>query len=940
MLPSPYDQIHDEFLGFLPKERIHISPLENLAYGTDASFYRLVPKIVVDTESEDEVRKILGVVARYHAPVTFRAAGTSLSGQSVSDSVLVRLGRGWRNHSILDKGGRIALEPGIIGSHANRILAPFGKKIGPDPASIDACKIGGIVANNASGMCCGVAENSYKTLDSLRLVLVDGTVLDTGDQASREAFRKTHGNMLESLADLRGRVLENQDLADRIRRKFKIKNTMGYSLNALVDFEDPFDILQHLLVGSEGTLAFISRVVYRTVVEHPHKATALMRFPDIKSACLSATTLKAHGVSAAELMDRAAIASVEHQEGMPEGLAQLGPEAAALLVELRGPDRETLDSAIDEALEAIAHIPCVSPHKFTHDPDEYKSMWNVRKGLFPAVGAVRQAGTTVIIEDVCFPIDKLAEGALELQGILRKHGYDKAILFGHALEGNLHFVFTQGFSEQSEIDRYAAMMNDVSDMVAGRFQGSLKAEHGTGRNMAPFVEMEWGREAYQLMREIKNLFDPMGLLNPGVLLNEDSQAHLKNLKPLPVADDLIDMCIECGYCEETCPSKDLTLTPRQRIVAFREISRLRQEGGDKDLLKSVKKIYDYDGEATCAADGLCAMRCPVDIDTGKFIKHYRSQHRGWVTKAVASTAASAFTLTGGAIDLALKTAGLAHDTLGDTVMDAVCGGLHKYSGRAVPRWNVAMPRTVGRSKRHDTPASDRKVVYFPSCVSRHMGADKRDPDKSTLQDHVLSLLAKAGYEVIFPQRMDRLCCGQPWESKGFMKQADAKLRELEYALRQSSEDGKYPILCDTSPCLMRMKTHITSLVLHEPVEFTRRYLFEHLEFIPVNRRVALHVTCSSRKMGLAEKMEHLVRTCAREVVVPKDVYCCGFAGDRGFNHPELNTSALHNLRGQVDHCDVGYSTSRTCEIGLSLHGGLPYKNLLVLLDEASWPREE
>jgi D-lactate dehydrogenase len=943
MLPTPYDKIHEALLKFLPEDRIYTDPLRTIAYGTDASFYRLIPKIVVDTENENEVVQVLKLMNKHNVPATFRAAGTSLSGQAISDSILIRLGEGWRNYEILDEAGRIMLEPGIIGSHANKILAPYGKKIGPDPASIDTCKVGGIVANNASGMCCGVAENSYKTLDSMRVVMADGTVLDTGEKESREAFKKSHAPIVDGLLALRDNVLADKKLAARIKRKFKIKNTTGYSLNAIVDFEDPFEILQHLLVGSEGTLAFISKVTYRTVVEHPHKASALMRFPNIESACEAATICRTIPVSAAELMDRAALASVQDKPGMPEGLTELSPEAAALLVEVRGSTEKKLQNEISKVLKAIKDLPSVIPHEFTSIPEEFNSLWNVRRGLFPAVGAVREAGTTVIIEDVAFPIEKLADATLDLQELFKKHGYDKAIIFGHALEGNLHFVFTQDFNVQAEIDRYAAFMDDVTEMVAVTYKGSLKAEHGTGRNMAHFVELEWGREAYELMEEIKELFDPKYLLNPGVILNEDPEAHLKDLKPLPVANDLIDKCIECGFCEPTCPSRELTLTPRQRIVAYREISRGKLEGGDSKeelaAMEAFRKSFDYDGEATCAADGLCALRCPVSINTGKFIKVYRSWARGKWEKRMASIVANNFWLTTKAINGNLRVTGVVHDIIGDKAMSVATKALHKHTGKHIPQWNTSMPRVATNPTITETPESDLKVVYFPSCVSRTMGAEKNDSDKSALRDRTVSVLIKAGYEVIYPDNMDALCCGQPWESKGFMDQADQKLAELEQALRTASNNGEYPILCDTSPCLYRMQEHIKGLKLFEPVEFAVQHLTDKLEFTPINKRIALHVTCSTRKMGLADKMEALVRLCAREVVVPEDVFCCGFAGDRGFNYPELNEVALKELPGQLDGCTIGYSTSRTCEIGLSEKGGVPYKNIMFLLDEASWPKE-
>ncbi len=439
MLPAVYQDFLTVISKTLPSKRLTTDPLKTVTYGTDASFYRLIPKIVIHVESETEVQLILREASSRQLPVTFRAAGTSLSGQAISDSILVQLGKGWQNYRIFDKAKKVELQPGIIGSRANVLLAEFGKKIGPDPASIDSAKIGGILANNASGMCCGVAQNSYQTLASLRLILADGTLVDTADDKSRSAFKRSHPHILQGLAALRDRIAADAELSERIRYKFKIKNTTGYSLNALVDFKDPFDIMQQLMVGSEGTLAFIANVVYKTVVEHQHKASALILFPDVSTACSAIPLLRAGlPVAAAELMDRAALASVEEEPGMPAYLAGLGDSVTALLVETRATSAVKLKQQIKQIGSALAKIKTVHPLEFTDNPDEYKVYWNIRKGLFPAVGAVRETGTTVIIEDVAFPNQHLAAAALDLQDLFKKYNYNEAIIFGHALEGNLH----------------------------------------------------------------------------------------------------------------------------------------------------------------------------------------------------------------------------------------------------------------------------------------------------------------------------------------------------------------------------------------------------------------------------------------------------------------------------------------------------------------------
>ena len=522
MLTGNFQQLYDRLVPFIDRNRIYHDPLHTLAFGTDASFYRLIPKMVIKAKNEEEVSLILEESSRLKISVTFRAAGTSLSGQAVTDSLLVIAGNHWKKAVIEENGNSIRLQPGLTGSEANALLSKYGRKIGPDPASINAAMIGGIAANNASGMCCGIAENSYQTLLSMRVLLEDGALLDTGYETNIATFRRTHASLLNQIAILHQSVAENEMLSNRIRHKYRMKNTTGYSLNALIDFSDPIDILQHLMIGSEGTLGFISEIKYRTVIEHPFKASSLALFPTIHEACNAVILLQDAPVAAVELIDRAGLRSVENEQGLPVDLKKLDQDVCALLVETRSNQSELLKGQIQQIIDTIRKIPTVGPILFTADPDECAHLWKIRKGLFPSVGAMRKKGTTVIIEDVAFPIPRLAEATLDLQQLFEKWGYHEAVIFGHALMGNLHFVFTQDFGSEKEVERYKNLMNDVAELVVNKYDGSLKAEHGTGRNMAPFVEMEWGNEAYQLMKRIKVIFDPNNMLNPGVIINNNT----------------------------------------------------------------------------------------------------------------------------------------------------------------------------------------------------------------------------------------------------------------------------------------------------------------------------------------------------------------------------------------------------------------------------------
>jgi D-lactate dehydrogenase len=938
-LSEPHRRFHADVAEVVPPERLLTDPLRRLAFGTDASFYRLVPQIVAQVRAEAELAAVLAAAARHGTPVTFRAAGTSLSGQAISDSVLVLVAGGWRRHRILDGGAKIALEPGVIGAEANALLASFGRKLGPDPASIGACMVGGIAANNASGMCCGTAENSYRTVDSMRLVLWDGARLDTADPASRRAFAAAHPEVIRGLAAIRDEIEGDPALKTRIVEKYRIKNTTGYSLNAFVDFSDPIDILLHLMIGSEGTLAFISEITYRTVPEQPHKASALALFRSVGDAARATMLLQGGPVSAVELMDRASLRSVEQKPGMPPELAGLPEDAAALLIETRAPERDLLAPQIQALLERMSPVATLFPVTFTPVKADFERLWDIRRGLFPAVGGARPIGTTVVIEDVAFPIRHLADATVELQRLMRAHGYD-GIIFGHALDGNLHFVFTPDFGAAGEVERYGRFMDAVCEMVTRKYDGSLKGEHGTGRNVAPFVQLEWGEKAYGLMRRVKALLDPKGLLNPGVVMNDDRRAHLQHLKPLPRAHPLLDRCIECGFCEPRCPSRDLSLSPRQRIVAQREIARLRATGEDAARLARLEEDYVYLGEETCAADGLCATACPVGIDTGEHTKWLRAQGHAQ-DGAVADFAAEHFAGVTAGVRTGLRVVGAARAVLGAGALGGISRGLRALSGGRLPVWNVAMPSAASAPRLDGTRrGSGLRAVYFPSCVARSMGPVHDDPEGQDVHQAVLSLLGKAGFDVVFPENMAALCCGMPFESKGWPAQADRKSRELEEALLAASEGGRHPIVFDTSPCVYRMRKATGGrLTIHDPVEFIHRYVLPRVALERVPGPLALHVPCSAVKMGLTETFRAVASACAEEVVLPREVGCCGFAGDRGFTHPELNASALAPLRAALPPaCRAGVSSSRTCEIGLSLHSGIPYRPLAWLVDRCASPK--
>ncbi len=1017
-----------ELRQFLPSERIYTDELRTLGWGTDASFYRQIPKVVIRSDGEAEISRIVSLCSKYKLPFTFRAAGTSLSGQSCTDSVLIVAGKHWERYELSPDAERITLQPGIVGARVNEILKPYHRVFPPDPASIGSAMVGGIVANNASGMNCGVHANSDRMLISARIILADGTVLDTGSEESRAAFLQSHPDFIASIEALRDQVRADKELAHRISQKYSIKNVTGLNLRPLVAYDDPFDIIAHSMVGSEGTLAFLSEVTMRTLKDYPYKASAMVYFMTMKESCEAVVAMKqlkagdedlAYSaenlvVKSAEMLDYKSLSAVDdpvflqYKADVDAGrISGVSPgdyhHLTAILTETKAITHEQLLEKIARVKTCLSVFRLYGEPVFTEDPAVYGKYWAIRSGIFPSVGGTRPVGTSCLIEDVAFPIASLPEATVRLQQLIADHGYTDACIYGHAFEGNYHFILNQSFADPHEVARYAEMMCDVARLVVDDYDGSLKAEHGTGRNMAPFVTYEWGKKAFDVMKQLKHIFDPEGLLNQGVIFNDDPDCYVKCLKPLPALDFPFDTvpdgghylmdpelstaretieqvkrankCIECGFCEVNCMSCGLTLSSRMRIAVQREIRHLTLTGSNPKRLATLKKQYKYYGDQTCATDGLCSTSCPMKINTGELTHLIRQMdmNESKVGYMMGEFAATHLAGIKSGLRVVLDVAHAAHVTLGPKLMTTVCRTMNKMG---LPLWTTAMPKKHRQPKKSDLtqfiiersipqkeePHSDLKVVYFPSCINQTMGQSRHGGKVHDLVDEVIQLMAKAGYEVIFPEGMEKMCCGQIWESKGMLDIADRKSAELEAALWKASEEGRYPVLCAQSPCLHRMRkvmgkqeqsdARIDSaeresarpegkvmhrMKLYEPAEFIMTYLVPRLDFHPIDRPIALHLTCSTREMGVDKDMIALAKLCSTQVFLPEGVGCCGFAGDRGFTFPELNRYGLRKLRPQIEqhHIQVGYSNSRTCEIGLETNTGIPYMSIVYLVNECT-----
>ncbi|MGX3098157.1 FAD-binding and (Fe-S)-binding domain-containing protein [Helicobacter sp. 23-1046] len=916
--------------------RVWDSHLMRYALGVDASCYSFVPKVVIRANSEDEIVRLLALARQCHTPITFRAAGTSLSGQCSSDSVLIIANEGFK--SIEVNGNVIECGCGVIGCEANVALAPLGKKIGPDPATITTALIGGIFNNNSSGMCCGVEQNSYNTIHSVRAVLTDGTIIDTADKNSVESFCKTHAHIVKSLQKLRAEILADKELTALIARKYKIKNTTGYSINALADFSDIADILNHILIGSEGTLAFISKVRYNAVIDAKFKACGLLFFADLSEASKAVVALSKLGrdkVVSAEMMDYACLMAVKDSEGIPSIVKECKEGYSCILFQSESQEPSKLEANLTAIKAELESIKMPFEPLYSKDSHEYDAWWKIRKGILPIVAGTRPKGTTIITEDVCFEIDKFTDGVAWLQELFKKYGFD-GVIFGHALAGNLHFNITPDLKDKKQYENFAALVEEMSSKVA-LMGGSAKAEHGTGRMVAPFVEIEWGKKAYAINVAIKNAFDEKRLLNPDVIISDDATIFKKNLKSapknllnLPENSEMINRCMECGFCEKNCPSREIALTPRERIAVLREITRLLEDG-KKYEADALLSEYEYFGNETCATCSSCLALCPLGIDTANVAFELRVAMSG-KTQKIAQKIYNNFSAILGVARGGLRIYRVASVIFGEFWISKITGALHKLSAN-LPFTPPFMPRANGYTLTNKGENLPDKVVYFTSCMNRIFAPNAKQRDKRPLQEVVESICAKAKIGVIYPQKIKQMCCGKMFEDYESIKAQNMAFLESE--LQKATEDGKYAIITDHSSCFYSTIAQFRDRYkVYDISEFILS-ISDKLAWSKVDSPLLVHRLCLLKKLGKDSAIVEVAKLCSNDVRVVKSFECCGFAGKKGFFTPELNKSSTAHLADESATNIIGVSSSSTCEIGLCAYSESRFQSVAYMVDKAT-----
>lgn len=910
-------------------------------YASDGSPYRRVPQVVVRPRNEHDLSRLMQFARNHGRKLTFRAAGSSLNGQATSDDILVDVKTHFLGMEVRNDGAQLWARSGVVLGDAQAVLGRQGVMLGPDPGSTAVCTIGGVVADNSGGMRCSVDRDVYHSIVDARIVLPSGTIVDTsaGDLRFQEQEPELHAGLIE----LRDRIRSDSALTDRLRKKFSIRNTNGIRLDAFLDEDQPVKILLKLMVSSEGIFGVVTESVINTVRLPRKKAVAWVLLSDLRDAANYVSPLMGIGAEACELLVAPVLKrSVANFREAPREWNNIPDTCAALLLEVGGVDDADLDSTIEKARSVLADADLIAPLTFDKTVDGQRGAWHIRNGLFGVIGSDRPQGTALITEDVCFPPALVGQGAADLLDLLASYEYPEMVM-GHAAFGNLHFFILPHFGIEKEREKYAQFLEDLSELVVDKYDGSLKAEHGTGLNMAPFLQREWGTQAWELMWEVKNLLDPSGILAPDVKLTRKQDIHLQNFKSFPKIEQEINSCVECGFCEPVCPSRHVTLTPRQRIILRREMA--RQEEGSEVLAK-LQEEYQYNAIDMCAADGSCSIACPISIDTGKVMKHFREKQTSATSGKVALAGAKKWEVIEKLVRGGLVSAKLLGTSSLQNITNA---GRELINPDLLPSIPGDLPQAA--QKLPTTHKAGAQAVYFSACINRMFGKSAHaHPASLSLPQAVVELGRRSGVPVWIPHDVGGRCCGTPWSSKGYKEGFKYHASQIVNDMWRWSDQGRLPIIVDASSCTHGIleniptvlsgtdKERFSQLRILDVVAWLASEVIDHLTITETLGNIAVHPTCSIQHLGLDADLLKVAQTMG-SASVPEGTHCCGSAGDRVLLHPELTESATEEERRSLNSGDYDcfVASNRTCEMGLEMIADRPFEHIAVVLERASRP---
>lgn len=899
---------------------IRKSLVDRTIYSTDASNYRILPEAVVIPKTPQDIEITISEASARNIPVTVRGAGTSLAGQAVGEGIILDLSKYMNRVVDVDAGGRkVRVEPGISIDNLNRDLSSLGLMFGPDPSSASVATVGGAVANNATGAHSILYGMAGDHVISSNVVLADGSSLEL----SGENFKRRGGGpgiaegLFEKLAAL---IKESGELVKTDFPKHW-RRASGYSLNYFLDGE--FNPAK-LLASSEGTLAISTDFELNLVKKPLSSALCVIPFREIPEAMDSVSEILSHGPSAIELIDGTLIGLARRKKEFSNSLSFIdGIPGSILVVEFQGDDERQTGERAKALAKSLNFAFAVL------ERGEQKKIWDVRKaGLGILMSDMGNQKPVPCIEDVSVPAENLARYTRDVISLLSEFGL-KAAFYGHASAGCLHIRPLLDLREQRGVADMVALSERTLELVL-RHSGVMSGEHGDGLQRSYLNEKLFGEGLYSVMKELKEIFDPQEVLNPGkVVCGPDSSLNLRTRKSAGDINTSLDwsregglaaaaaMCNGQGICRKTaegimCPSYRATLdegdTTRARANLLRELL-LGHMDADMIYEKGFYDVFDL-----CVGCKACRTECPSGVDVGKMKTEFLALYKN-------------------------KTGFTARDSLFARVheISSARSALPRFLNRALESsFSRGLLSLAGISRRRslppmakDTfsgwfrgrnrePRNGKQVVYFHDTWSEFFYPE--------IGKAVIGTLESLGFEVLVERQ--RKCCGRPMLSTGMVEKARENAAHNVDVLSGYARRN-IPVVFSEPSCLSAFRDEYADLLpgnesldallpnIHSVCEFVRAQGDNFLD--PGKQRrggILVHGHCHERSVGDFAKTLSLLNDLGYDAR-SSDAGCCGMAGSFGYEKEHYDISKAMGECGLFPKIRNLRESERVCVTGIS-----------------------
>jgi len=891
--------------------------LHRAAYSTDASIYRIVPKCVVAPRDAGDVVTVVKYARTKSIPVVARGAGTGLAGESLCSGIVFDMTR-YMNRiiEVKDEGQTVVCEPGVVLDDLNKALAGFGRKIGPDPSSANRAVVGGVVANNSTGSHSLEYGFIADHVESIEAVLADGSVVEFKNNFYPD---KEQDDKAASIARECMSVLSDKEEIIRKALPKTKRNRSGYNI-AGICHNGEID-LARLLTGSEGTLAIFTKITLKTVVLPKAKGLLQLEFDSLEKMAQAVPIIVDNKASVCELMDKTLInmafdALLEYRDLLPAGAA------AVLLVEHTGQTQEQVREKIQKTDSAVGTI--ASGRRIFFEPRAQERLWKSRKDAGPLIYRERtNKHPTEFMEDISVDYKRLGEYIAGLKEIGKR--YDIAMCFyGHAGDGLLHIRPYLDLSNPADVKKMRTIADDAASL-AWSLGGSISGEHAEGLTRAAFVRGQYGNEYYELLCKIKNIFDPDGLMNPGKILNPDTDVMVKNLRaehkvlPERIATDLLfdkdelavelEQCYGCGVCRSREP--DLRMCPvframgeelgssraKVNILHFWATGQMEKEDFESP---EFRKFLDL-----CVNCKACLKQCPSGVDISKLMVAARARyvklrglrrtelilsHNRYLSKISSAFAWASNFLMSLAVSKWL---------------------LEKFAGidkhRSMPRFSQSSFLKAGREYLATCGPIENpvdKVAYFVDTYANY--------NDHKLGFAVVDVLRANTIEVILPKQLP---APLPAIVYGDVKTARKDLQYSIKHLTKAVRDG-YKIICSEPSAALCLKQELRHFVNGPDAKLVSENTYELMDYLlglfeqnklkkptkSISDEFVYHLPCHLCAIGLERASIKLLQEHCGIKVADLAAGCCGIAGTFGMQKKnyELSSKISESLKEALE----------------------------------------